>query len=93
MEEINDSGSTKQLFCQCCGMPLEQDIIAREPNGEPNENYCKWCYHDGTFTYHTMDELIDACIPHMVAQGFLEKQARAYMKTMLPNLKYWKEHK
>ena len=93
MEEMNSSPSAKQLFCQCCGMPLEENIMSREPNGVINEEYCQWCYHDGEFTYHNMDELIDACIPHMVEQGFLENQARAYMKNMLPNLKYWKDRK
>jgi hypothetical protein len=38
-----------------------------------------------------MNDLINTCIPHMVAQGFSEDQARTYMKGMLPTLKYWKE--
>ena len=40
-------GSPRQLFCQCCGMPLEEEIISREKDGTPNEEYCKWCYADG----------------------------------------------
>ena len=32
------------------------------------------------------------CVPHMVKSGFNEEQARSYMKNMLPNLKYWKNH-
>ena len=78
-------------ICQCCGMPLYDECFSHETNGDVNEEYCKWCYHDGKFTYQSIDELIDACIPHMVAQGFKEEQARAYMKEMLPKLKYWKE--
>ena len=78
-------------ICQCCGMPLNEEYFAHEVNGEVNEEYCKWCYHDGKFTYQNMDDLINACIPHMTTQGFSEEQARAYMKQMLPNLKYWKE--
>ena len=43
-------GSPHQLFCQCCGMPLEDSDISRETGGEFNEEYCKWCYADGDFT-------------------------------------------
>ena len=40
-------GSPRQLFCQCCGMPLSEDEnISREPDGFFNEDYCKWCYSD-----------------------------------------------
>ena len=42
-------GSPRQLICQCCGMPLEDDNISREPDGTFNEEYCKWCYADGKF--------------------------------------------
>ena len=34
-------GAPRQLFCQCCGMPLSEDsMISREPSGEFNEDYC-----------------------------------------------------
>lgn len=85
-------GSPRQLICQCCGMPLEDTIISREKDGTPNEDYCKWCYADGTYTYSSMDDLIDVCVPHMAAQGFTEEQARTYMKQMLPGLDYWKRY-
>jgi transcriptional regulator with XRE-family HTH domain len=85
-------GSPRQLICQCCGMPLEDEIIGKDQDGTPNEDYCKWCYADGTYTYRDMDDLIDVCIPHMVKEGFSEEQARTYMKQMLPNLDYWKRY-
>ncbi len=85
-------GAPRQLICQCCGMPLEDEIIGRNQDGTLNEDYCKWCYADGTYTYSDMDELIDVCIPHMVKEGFSEEQARAYMKEMLPKLDYWKRY-
>ncbi len=85
-------GSPRQLICQCCGMPLEDAIIGKNKDGTPNEDYCKWCYADGQYTYSDMDELISVCIPHMVAQGFSEEQARAYMKQNLPQLDYWKRY-
>ena len=86
-------GSPNKLICQCCGMPLEDEIIGRNKDGSMNEEYCKWCYADGTYTYNDMDDLINVCIPHMVAQGFPEEQAKEYMRGMLPNLNYWKNHK
>ncbi len=85
-------GAPHKLICQCCGMPMEDDIIGRNQDGTLNEDYCKWCYADGTYTYSDMDELIDACIPHMVSEGFSEEQARAHMKKMLPGLDYWKRY-
>jgi len=85
-------GSPRQLICQCCGMPLEDSIISREKDGTLNEDYCQWCYADGTYTYSDMDDLIDVCVQHMVGEDFTEEQARAYMKQRLPQLDYWKRY-
>ncbi|OPZ16207.1 MAG: hypothetical protein BWZ04_03177 [Firmicutes bacterium ADurb.BinA205] len=86
-------GSPQKLICQCCGMPLEDEMMSREPDGIINEGYCKWCYADGNYTYHDMDDLIDVCVKHMAGEGFTEEQARSYMKGILPGLDYWKNHK
>ena len=83
-------GSPRKLVCQCCGMPLEDALVSREKDGAFNEDYCKWCYADGEYTYSDMDDLIDVCVGHMAGQGFTEEQARTYMKDMLPQLDYWK---
>lgn len=85
-------GSPRRLICQCCGMPLEDSIISRNNDGTLNEDYCKWCYADGTYTYSNMDDLIDTCVKHMVGAEFTEEQARAYMKEQLPHLDYWKRY-
>jgi transcriptional regulator with XRE-family HTH domain len=85
-------GSPRQLFCQCCGMPLEDTIISKDKDGTPNEEYCQWCYADGTFMYHDMDSLIDVCVGNMVGENFTEEQARAYLKQELPKLNYWKKY-
>ena len=45
-------GSPRQLICQCCGMPLDDSSISKEPDGTFNEEYCKWCYSEGKFTYN-----------------------------------------
>ena len=86
-------GSPRQLICQCCGMPLEDASISKEPDGDFNEEYCKWCYADGEYMYHDMDELIDVCVNHMATDEFTPEQVRAYMKDMLPKLDYWKQYK
>jgi transcriptional regulator with XRE-family HTH domain len=59
-------GSPRQLVCQCCGMPLNDDgIISKEPDGSFNEDYCKWCYMDGQFAYTSKDSLLDYLVGHM----------------------------
>ncbi|MBR2561467.1 MAG: helix-turn-helix domain-containing protein [Eubacterium sp.] len=85
-------GSPRKLVCQCCGMPLEDGIIGRNRDGSLNEDYCKWCYADGTYTYHDMDDLIDVCVQHMVSEEFSEQQVRTYLKQTLPQLDYWKRY-
>lgn len=59
-------GSPRKLVCQCCGMPLEDDdIIGHNHDGSFNEDYCKWCYADGTYTYNDMDDLIEVCVKNI----------------------------
>ena len=86
-------GEPRKLICQCCGMPIDDDsILGRNKDGTLNEEYCKWCYADGTYTYNDMDELIDVCVKNMVNENFTEEQARSYLKEMLPKLDYWKRY-
>ena len=86
-------GEPRKLICQCCGMPIDDDsILGRDKDGTLNEEYCKWCYADGTYTYNDMDELIDVCVKNMVNENFTEEQARFYLEEMLPKLDYWKRY-
>ena len=85
-------GSPQKLVCQCCGMPLEDAILSKNKDGTINENYCQWCFADGTYTYSNMDDLINVCVRHMVSETVSEEQARAYMKALLPTLDYWKQY-
>lgn len=84
-------GSPRELRCQCCGMPIDDGIMSREPDGEFNEEFCKWCYSDGKYTYSDMNTLIDFCSEHMANESFSAEQARQYLTAMLPELKYWRE--
>lgn len=84
-------GMPRQLICQCCGMPLDDSTMSREPDGSFNEDYCKWCYTDGTFKYTSMEQLIDFCVAHMASESWPAEQVRAHMEAVVPGLKHWKE--
>jgi len=43
-------GSPRQMVCHCCGMTLDDSTTSKEIDGDYNEDYCKWCYHEGEFT-------------------------------------------
>lgn len=85
-------GSPHKLVCQCCGMPLDDSIISHEKDGSFNEDYCRWCYADGVYTYSNMDDLIEVCVKNMVSGTVSEDQAREYLKKTLPQLDYWKRY-
>ncbi len=86
-------GSPRKLICQCCGMPLDDSSISKETDGAFNEEYCKWCYINGKFTYTNYEEIIDFCAEHMSNENWSSEQVRTYMKTMLPKLSYWQNAK
>ena len=86
-------GSPRKLVCQCCGMPLEDDFLSKEPDGTYNEEYCKWCYTDGKFVYTDQKELTDFLVSHMANENWPPEQARAYFEAQLPKLNYWKQKK
>lgn len=85
-------GSPRTLFCQCCGMPLSEDsLLSKEPNGDFNEEYCKWCYADGDFVYKSKDELLDFLVktmPNPEKQSTEER--RKLFDSHLSLLKHWK---
>ena len=84
-------GSPRQLVCQCCGMPLEDAVTSREPDGSFNEDYCRWCYDGGTFKYDSMEQLIDFCVAHMASESWPAEQVRAHMEAVVPKLAHWKK--
>lgn len=84
-------GTPRQLICQCCGMPLEDGITSREPDGSYNEDYCKWCYAEGAFTYQSKDALLDFLLAHMPnPENIGEAERRAQYDAYLSQLKHWK---
>ncbi len=85
-------GAPRQLYCQCCGMPLTEDgMLSREPDGAFNEDYCKWCYTEGRFVYPSKDALLDFLIAHMPnPDGQPDAARRALYDAHLSQLKHWK---
>lgn len=82
-------GAPRKLLCQCCGMPLDDSTISREPDGAFNEDYCKWCYSEGKFVYNSLEELMDFLVEHMSNENWPAKQARAFFEKQLPTLNHW----
>ena len=84
-------GSPRKLICQCCGMPLDDASISREPDGSFNEDYCKWCYAQGQFIYADLTELIDFLVGHMANENWPAEQVRDFLEKQLPQLDHWKK--
>ena len=84
-------GSPRQLFCQCCGMPMQEDgVLSREADGAFNEDYCKWCYADGAFAYPSKDALLDYLVGHMPnPERLTDEERRAQYGAFLSQLKHW----
>lgn len=85
-------GTPRQLICQCCGMPLNEDsLISKEKDGSYNEDYCKWCYADGKFAYESKESLLDYLVSHMPnPDNQKDEDRRAQFDGYLLQLKHWK---
>ncbi len=85
-------GTPRQLVCQCCGMPLNEDgMISRNPDGSFNEDYCKWCYTDGNFVYKEKGDLLDFLVAHTPNPENTPKEVRRQQYDQyLSQLKHWK---
>lgn len=84
-------------FCQSCGMPLSEEVFGTNADGSKNDEYCVYCYKDGTFTMDcSMDEMIEHCsqFVYMYNQNTGKKFTREEYKDVLrgffPMLKRWK---
>ena len=84
-------GSPRQLICQCCGLPLNEDgLISRESDGSFNEDYCKWCYDGGEFAYKSKDALVDFLMSHMPnPDNVPDETRRAQYDAWLSQLSHW----
>ncbi len=83
-------------YCQCCAMPMGEgtELYGTNADGSVNEDYCKYCFEKGEFTFKgTMEEMIEVCVPHVVEanKDMNEDSARKMMMEFFPTLKRWKE--
>jgi hypothetical protein len=40
-----------ETYCQSCGMPMHNpEVRGTEKNGSQSNEYCSYCYQNGTFT-------------------------------------------
>ncbi|MFQ9893533.1 MAG: zinc ribbon domain-containing protein [Emergencia sp.] len=84
-------GSPRTLICQCCGMPLDDSTISKEPSGEFNEAYCKWCYTDGQFVYRSKSALLDYLVANMPnPENLQDEERREQFDAYLSQLGHWK---
>ncbi|AWE42246.1 MULTISPECIES: zinc ribbon domain-containing protein [unclassified Actinobaculum] len=80
--------------CQSCGMPIPKpEQHGAEADGTLSQDYCAWCYQDGTFVgEETMDGLIEFSAPYMAeSTGITNDEAISYMTAVLPHLRRWKQ--
>lgn len=83
-------GNPVTLICQCCGMPLNDECISKEPTGEMNEAYCMWCYKNGEFVYKSLEELMAFLVPHMASMHKVaETEVTSMLEKQLPGLSHW----
>lgn len=80
-------------YCQSCGMMFtDESQYAIEIDGERTQDWCKWCYDRGTYTYETdMESMIEECAPRMAqAMGWQLDEAVSLLGAVLPHLERWK---
>lgn len=81
-------------YCQSCGMMFTgPGQRGHEADGSEAEDFCRWCYENGVYTYETsMDEMIEDCAPRMAeAMGWTVDEAASLLGAVLPTLRRWRE--
>ena len=81
-------------YCQSCGMMFTgPGQHGHEADGTETQDYCRWCYEDGAYTYETtMDDMIEECAPRMAeAMGWTVDESASLLGAVLPTLDRWKE--
>lgn len=81
-------------FCQSCAMPLTEDMYGTNSDDSKNEDYCKYCYENGSFTQEmTMEQMIAFCAPMLADHNpsITAEQATSQMQQFFPTLKRWQK--
>lgn len=79
-------------ICQSCAMPLRTpEDHGTEANGRIADEYCRFCYQHGAFTYPaTVTSMIELCSKILADRGMPFAQAEQLMKQAIPQLKRWR---
>ena len=92
---VNDM---EQKFCQSCGMPLTEEVLGTNADGNKNEDYCIYCYKDGKFLQEcTMEEMIEHCAQFVdevnkgLPKPITKEEYIGRMKMYFPHLKRWRK--
>ena len=85
--------SAKHLsLIHICGMMFTgPDQHGREADGTEVEDFCRWCYDQGAYTYETtMEEMIEDCAPRMAEHmGWSVDECASLLGAILPHLRRW----
>lgn len=81
-----------RIFCQSCGMPLDSEALkGTEQNGLKSNEYCKYCYENGSFkkpdmTLEGMKNTVETQMKKLNLPAYTIQRA----VNILPVLKRWK---
>lgn len=64
-----------------------------EADGTETDDFCRWCYDEGAYTYETtMEEMIEDCAPRMSQNMYwTADECALFLGTILPTLRRWNE--
>jgi hypothetical protein len=80
-----------ETYCQSCSLPLvSTQLLGTEKDGSKNQEYCKYCYQEGSFTHPqtTLTEMISQVINQMENMHMDSKIIKQTV-SILPDLKRW----
>lgn len=90
---ITDLLEMPEQYCQSCGMMFTgPDQFGHEADGSETEEFCRWCYDKGEYTYETtMEDMIEECAPRMAEyMNWSMDECASLLGAVLPTLKRWK---
>ena len=78
-------------------MPMDKpSLFGTNKDGQPNEEYCCYCFKDGAFTdTYTMEQMVEFCLDYAKDTGMYTDRAKAKQQMMewFPTLKRWSGQK
>lgn len=73
-------------------MPIMEGCFGTDANGNPEKDYCTFCYQNGSFTDPnlTLDGMIEKSVHHMTTSMKMPKgHAMEMSHSVIPFLKRW----